>query len=146
MSTSLSTADTISSGDKFVIKQADNNDYRTASQSVVNTWIQSIYASADPLTQTNVPVTGASLAIRDDGTSTWLLLLPAGTLATLTLTLPALANATDGQTINFTSSQTITALTLAANGATIVGGPTTMGATSPFTLKYDKASLTWYKA
>tara|TARA_R110002126_G_scaffold198085_1_gene345757 strand:- start:26 stop:466 length:441 start_codon:yes stop_codon:yes gene_type:complete len=146
MSTRPSAQSTFTTADSVIIYSATNSDWRSVTGTTFLTWIKSAFAAPDPLTQTNVPVTGATLAIRDDGTSTWLLLLPAGTIATQTLTFPAVANCTDGQTINVSSSQTITTLTLAGNGATLVGSPSTIGATSPFTMKYDLASTTWYKA
>ena len=146
MSSKPSAQSTFATGDSVIIYSATNADWRSVTATIFLAWIESAFAATDPTTQSNVPVTGATLAVRDDGTSTWLLLLPAGTISTLTLTMPALANATDGQTINVSSSQTVTTLTLAANGATLVGDPSTIGATSPFTMKYDLASLTWYKA
>lgn len=146
MASKPSAQDSFVTADSVIIYSSTNSDWRSVSGTNFLTWIKSAFASPDPLTQSNVPVTGATVSVRDDGTSTWLLLKPAGTLATLTIELPAVANATDGQTVLVTSSQTITALTVDGNGATAVTGePSTMGATSPFTLKYDETSDTWYK-
>ena len=146
MSTRPSLQNTFSTSDQVIIYSGTNQDWRAVTATTFLDWINESFAQTDPITQRNIPVTGATVAVTDDGNSYWLLLLPAGTLATLTVTLPAVANCVDGQTINVTSSQTITALTINGNGATdVIGEPTTMGATSPFTLKFDKTSLTWYK-
>jgi hypothetical protein len=50
----------------------------------------------------------------------------------------------DGMTITFSSTQQITALTMAGNGATLVGATTFMRAESAVTYIYRLANTTWY--
>lgn len=76
------------------------------------------------------------------GTQT-LVINPAGTLATGTITMPAAP--ADGMTITFSSSQQITALTLNGNtGQTVVGAVTSMSPKSGVTYVYRLANTTWY--
>ena len=75
--------------------------------------------------------------------TTVLVMNPAGTLATGTITMPAAP--VDGMTISFSSTQAITALTVAANtGQSIVGNPTTLNAGGAATLVYRLSNTTWY--
>jgi hypothetical protein len=71
-----------------------------------------------------------------------LMMNPAGTLATGTITMPAAP--ADGMTITFSSSQQITALTMAGNGASISGAVTSMSPKSGVTYVYRLANTTWY--
>lgn len=77
------------------------------------------------------------------GTQT-LFMNPAGTLATGTVTMPA--SPADGMTITFSSSQEVTALTVAANtGQSIVaGGAVTLAKNASLSYTYRLANTTWY--
>jgi hypothetical protein len=69
---------------------------------------------------------------------------PAGTLATGTITMPA--SPVDGMVIRFSSSQAITALTVAANtGQSIVSAVTTLAAGGGAAYIYRLANTTWYR-
>ena len=71
-----------------------------------------------------------------------LVINPAGTLATGTITMPA--SPADGMTITFSSSQQITALTMAGNGASLVGAATFLPAKTGVTYVYRATGTTWY--
>jgi hypothetical protein len=72
-----------------------------------------------------------------------LVMNPAGTLATGTITMPA--SPADGMTITFSSTQTITALTVNANtGQSITNQPSSFGAGSSATFVYRLSNTTWY--
>lgn len=99
------------------------------------------YATSAPLTATTITV-GA-------GISNYLA-IPAGTIAALTVTLPP--SPIDGQVFRFASTQTITALTLAAGtGAATIAlaptavTPTTTIGTAGFAYIYNAAANTWYR-
>jgi hypothetical protein len=88
-----------------------------------------------------VPTTGFSYTFAAG--TTVLVMNPAGTLATGTITMPA--SPVDGMTISFSSTQQITALTVAGNtGQSIVGNPTTMLAGGAATFVYRLSNTTWY--
>jgi hypothetical protein len=68
---------------------------------------------------------------------------PAGTLATGTITMPAAP--ADGMTITFSSTRTITALTVNANtGQSIVSAPTVLPANQVGAYVYRLSNTTWY--
>ena len=72
-----------------------------------------------------------------------LVMNPAGTLATGTITMPA--SPADGMTITFSSTQTITALTVNANtGQSIVSAATVLPARQATTYVYRLSNTTWY--
>jgi len=72
-----------------------------------------------------------------------LVINPAGTLATGTITMPA--SPADGMTITFSSSQQITALTLSGNtGQSVVSAVTFLPAKTGVSYVYRLANTTWY--
>ena len=74
---------------------------------------------------------------------TTLLIEPAGTLATGTITMPALP--ADGMVVTFSSTQQITALTVAANtGQTINGNSIQAIPNQPLSWVYRLTNTTWY--
>lgn len=76
------------------------------------------------------------------GTQT-LIINPAGTLATGTVTMPAAP--ADGMVITVESTQIITALTLSGNtGQSIVGAPATLFPNQPLSYVYRVTNTTWY--
>ena len=86
------------------------------------------------------PATGFSYTFT---TSNTLVMNPAGTLATGTITMPA--SPSDGMTVTFSSTQTITALTVNANtGQTIRNAVTGMFAGQSCSYVYRAASTTWF--
>jgi hypothetical protein len=75
--------------------------------------------------------------------TTVLVMNPAGTLATGTITMPA--SPADGMTITFSSTQTITALTVNANaGQSIVSAATVLPARQAGSYIYRLSNTTWY--
>jgi hypothetical protein len=71
-----------------------------------------------------------------------LVMNPAGTLATGTITMPAAP--VDGMTITFSSDQQITALTMAGNGASINNAVTLLPAKTSVTYVYRATGTTWW--
>jgi hypothetical protein len=76
------------------------------------------------------------------GTQT-LIINPAGTLATGTVTMPAAP--ADGMVITVESTQIITALTLSGNtGQSVVGAPARLFPNQPESFVYRASNTTWY--
>ena len=71
-----------------------------------------------------------------------LIIEPAGTLATGTITMPA--SPADGMTITVESTQQVTALTMSGNGGTIVGPAVQLIPNQPLSWVYRLANTTWY--
>lgn len=88
-----------------------------------------------------VPTTGFSYTFAAG--TTVLVMNPAGTLATGTITMPA--SPADGMTITFSSTKQVTALTVNGNtGQTVVSGTTKLVANQAATYVYRIASTSWY--
>jgi uncharacterized protein DUF2793 len=88
------------------------------------------------------PITG--FAIAAGNASGRLILDPAGTLASGTVTLPA--SPKDGQLFRLSTTQTITALTLSpATGQSVVGAPSTLGSNAFAEFTYRAANTSWYR-
>lgn len=103
-------------------------------------------ATAAALTdyQTASPTTGQTVVMNDNSIDGLLYLTPAGTLATLTVTLPTNANSRLGQTRRLSTTQDLTALTVNVAGGTVVNSPTTLLANS--TVAFQKvATNTWMR-
>lgn len=101
-----------------------------------------VQATADQSYSKQTPTTGFSITIANNIST--LILDPAGTLATGTITMPA--TPIDGQNVRFTTSQIITALTVSANsGQSIVGAPTTLALGQGAAFIYVLSNTTWYR-
>lgn len=107
---------------------------------------QSTYATAAQITGAfgytrSVPLTGFSLSY--GAGESFKLIVPAGTLATGTFTLAA--NPGNGQLNCFRSTQTQTAVTIAAGSAsqTVTGAPTAMVASTTYCMIFDATTTTW---
>lgn len=87
------------------------------------------------------PTTGFSYTFAA-GTNV-LVMNPAGTLATGTITMPA--SPVDGMTITVESTQQITALTVQGNtGQSLVNGTQTLRPNQPYSWVYRLSNTTWY--
>lgn len=91
---------------------------------------------------TDFSVTISPLA---QGASVWLQMTPLAGYAAGTVTLPLSSTLQDNQTFRVTSTQSVTALTVDGNGATVNGAPTTLAANDFFELAYDKVSNSFYR-
>ena len=90
--------------------------------------------------------------ITANSTTRQIIVKPAGTLAALSLILPAASVLTNGQRIGFCTTQIITAMTVyAGTGTTVSNAPTAMlvpvatGAASCVEWIYRQADTTWYR-
>lgn len=93
-----------------------------------------------PVIQYSIPTVGQTVSVGSTGYIK-LLLNPAGTLATLTVTFPS--SPSDGDTVQMGCTQIVTALTM--NGGTIVGALTTFAVGGSGTWVYSGTSTSWIK-
>jgi hypothetical protein len=133
-------------GSTYVAVNVNAQDYRASAGTLLE-YVNANSSTKDGkiLQYAGPTSTGFTVPITDSSTSVWLVLTPSGTLAAGTITLPAVANCVDSQEILVSSSQTVTALTINANGGTVVGAPTTLTATAPFRLRFEPVLKTWYR-
>lgn len=143
----LTAVDAVQAGDLIPIFSQANGDARKTSLTTLAAFIQTLITSTDnKQTQYAAPsATGFSVAVVGTGLSIWLVLTPLAGYAAGTLVLPAVAGVLDKQEILVNTTQAITALTINANGATIVGAPTTLAAGGFFRLRFDGVTDTWYR-
>jgi len=143
----LSAVDSVVSSDQVSIYSSGQGDARKASMSVIKSFVLSgATTSDDKVTQYAAPsATGFTVTVNNSSDSVWLILTPLAGYAAGTLVLPAVANCVDRQEILFNTTQAVTTLTINANGATVIGAPTTLAANAFFRLRFDDVLNTWYR-
>lgn len=143
----LNSIDNISGSDLLAVWSQYNGASRKISFSSFLSWLdsQSIVTQDNKITQYSAPTTGATIQIDDGGSSVWLILTPAGTLANLTLKMPLVSGVEDKTELLVNSTQILTSLAFDANGATMVGVPSTLAANGYFRLRFDAVLDTWYR-
>jgi hypothetical protein len=94
-----------------------------------------------------VPGTGFNITVPTPvSNDQWMLLQPAGTLATGTITLPLNTGVPDGTSVLITTTQEITSLTIALNGASaIYGGVSSLPAGSAIAIRFYQPTNSWYQ-
>jgi hypothetical protein len=137
----------VSSGDQIPVYTPSNGDARSMSVSSLLTYFQQSFSSPTLATNLYVPATGFNQTVPTPvAQQQWMLLQPAGTLATGTITFPLNTGVPDGTEVLITSTQTITALTLAANGASnIFGAVTTIAAGGFVRYRFYQPTNSWYR-
>lgn len=137
----------VSSGDQIPVYTPNNGDARRLPISALLAYFQQVFASPTLATNVYTPGTGFNIAVPTPvSQQQWVLLQPAGTLATGTVTLPLNTTTPDGTEILISSTQQITAFTLAANGAAAVyGASTSLAAEDFFRTRFVQATNSWYR-
>jgi hypothetical protein len=111
------------------------------------TFFQQSFASPTLSVNLYVPGSGFNITVPTPvSQDQWMLLQPAGTLATGTITLPLNTGVPDGTTVLITSTQEITSLTIALNGATaLYGGVSFLGAGTATAIRFYQPTNSWYQ-
>lgn len=148
----LTALDSLAAGDNIAVGSSTNGDDRRAALSTLLSYLQSnlvitdALAFAEYLTQYAAPsATGFSIQVTDADDNIHLIITPVAGYAAGTIVLPTSTNCIDKQDILVNCTQAVTTLTVAGNGATVTGAPTTLAANAYFRLKYDLAGTTWYR-
>jgi len=142
----LPVLNTISSGDQLPVYSPNNGDARRTSIGSLLTFFEQSFASPTVSVNLYVPGSGFNITVPTPvSQQQWMLLQPAGTLATGTITLPLNTGVPDGTTVLITSTQEITSLTIALNGAAaIYGAVTSLAAGSATEIRYYQPTNSWY--
>lgn len=137
----------VSSGDQFPVYTPANGDARRVSVGALLQFFQQSFASPTLATSIFTPGTGFNVAVPTPvAQQQWMLIQPAGTLAAGTVTLPLNTQTPDGTEVLVTTTQQITAFTLAPNGAAqLYGVPTTLAAQDNFRVRFVQATNSWYR-
>jgi hypothetical protein len=138
---------TVSSGDQLPVYSPNNGDARRTSIGSLLTFFQQSFASPTLSVNLYVPGSGFNITVPTPvSNDQWMLLQPAGTLATGTITLPLNTGVPDGTTVLITTTQEITSLTIALNGATaIYGGVSFLGAGTATAIRFYQPTNSWYQ-
>jgi hypothetical protein len=138
---------TISSGDQLPVYSPNNGDARRTSIGSLLTFFQQSFASPTLAVNLYVPGSGFNITVPTPvSNDQWMLLQPAGTLATGTITLPLNTGVPDGTTVLITTTQEITSLTIALNGATAVyGAVTSLAAGTATAIRFYQPTNSWYQ-
>lgn len=148
MSKRLNTVDSLVLGDQVVIYRGNCTDFRAIPFDVfvqeITDRIQ-IPDSNNPVVQRFNPNADFTMYVENHSEGTYLLLNPSISITNGTVVLPDAANVVDRQEILFSSTQQINNLFFNSAGASVVGAPNAIAATSFFKLKFDKVSATWYR-
>jgi len=137
----------VSLGDQVPVYSPNNGDARRLPISALLQYFQQTFASPTLATNIYTPGTGFNIAVPTPvAAQQWVLLQPAGTLATGTITLPLNTQTPDGTEVLVTTTQGITSLILALNGAMAAyGAPSTLAAGDFFRLRFVQATNSWYR-
>ncbi len=143
----LSGLSQVSSGDLLPIYVPNNGDARKISVGQLLQFFQQQFASPTLSTQFATPGTGFNVAVQTPvSEQQWLIIQPAGTLASGTVTLPLNTQTPDGTELLVTTTQQITSFTLALNGASdVYGAPSTLAAEDFFRIRFYAATNSWYR-
>ena len=145
-SSRLNVTQTVSSGDLLPVYSQTKGMTMAAALSTIAAYIQTLLTS--PLTYVpiySVPLTGTVIPDNGQTYNKWIIIQPAGTIAALTVTFPPFGVAIDGQEIQLTSTQTITALTISAVGSSVIGANAGLSTTTPITFKYNQPLNVWFR-
>ena len=134
-------------GDQLAVYTPNNGDARRMSLNTLLAFFQQQFAAPTLATSIYTPTTGFSIAVPSPvSQQQWMLLQPAGTLASGTITLPLNTITPDGTEVLITSTQIITSLTVALNGASnAFGAPTTLAANGFARLRFVQSQNSWYR-
>ncbi len=143
----LSLLSQVSAGDQIPVYSPQNGDSRRLPISALLSYFQQQFAAPTLATNIYVPTTGFSIAAPTPvAQQQWILLQPAGTLASGTVVLPLNTATPDGTEVLITTTQQITAFTLGLNGAAAAfGDPTTLAAEDFFRMRFVQATNSWYR-
>lgn len=143
----LSRTDTISDDDLMVLYKCTDADFRGGAMAVLISYMQGklVFPGKYAKKYASPSATGFTVAFDDTSSDQHLVLKPGATYATGTITLPLKSVAIDGQKVLVNCTQEVTALTIAGNGASVTGAPTTITQNGYFTLSFDLLDSTWYR-
>lgn len=137
----------VSSGDQIPVYSPNNGDARRTSIGQLLAYFQQTFASPTLATNIFTPGTGFNVAVPTPvAQQQWMLIQPAGTLASGTVTLPLNTQTPDGTEVLVTTTQIVTGFTLALNGAAnAYGAPTTLAANAFFRMRFVQSTNSWYR-
>jgi hypothetical protein len=143
----LSSISQVSGANQIPVYDTNNGDARKMSISALLQYFQATFAAPTVATNLFTPGTGFNVSVPTPvSEQQWMIIQPAGTLASGTVTLPLNTGTPDGTEVLVTTTQQITAFTLALNGAAnAYGAPSTLAAQDFFRMRFYQATNSWYR-
>jgi hypothetical protein len=143
----LSSISQVSGANQIPVYDQNNGDARKMSISALLQYFQATFAAPTVATNLFTPGTGFNVAVPTPvSEQQWMIIQPAGTLASGTITLSLNTATPDGTEVLVTTTQQITAFTLALNGAANgYGAPSTLAAQDFFRMRFYQATNSWYR-
>jgi hypothetical protein len=143
----LSSISQVSGANQIPVYDQNNGDARKMSVSALLQYFQTTFAAPTVATNLFTPGTGFNVSVPTPvSEQQWMIIQPAGTLASGTVTLPLNTGTPDGTEVLVTTTQQITAFTLALNGAAnAYGAPSTLAAQDFFRMRFYQATNSWYR-
>lgn len=143
----LSSISQVSGANQIPVYDQNNGDARKMSVSALLQYFQATFAAPTVATNLFTPGTGFNVSVPTPvSEQQWMIIQPAGTLASGTITLPLNTGTPDGTEVLVTTTQQITAFTLALNGASnAYGAPSTLAAQDFFRMRFYQATNSWYR-
>ena len=141
----LTTATVLGLGDNIPLQSAADNDARKASLTALVAFMQAnLTFPTGALTPQYAAPSATAFNVAVNSGNVWLLLTPTAGFAAGTITLPA--NPVAGQQVRVSCTQAVTTLTVAGNGRTVTGAPTTIAANGFFLMWFDATLNAWFRA
>lgn len=139
----LSPVDTLQGGDNFPVYDTSNGDARKVSANVLLQYFQSTFANPQYEVSYSTPTgSGFVILLPTSSSSQWMICSPTGPFAAGTFTMPA--SPFDGKEVILTVTESLTALTINGNGATVAGAPGGLDGDSTLRFRYNETNDTWY--
>jgi hypothetical protein len=139
----LSSTSTLQGGDLLAVWAQNNGDTRKASLTLVTDYVVGTIDLPVAIMQSQYSAPSASgFTVVVAAANTWLVLNPTNAFATGTVVLPN--SVADLSVVSIVTTKAITALTVSASGAAVVGAPTSTAPNTAFTMRYDAATNSWY--
>jgi len=138
----------VSPGDQFAVYTPNNGDARRLPVSSLLTFFQQNFASPSLSVNLYVPGTGFNIQVPTPvSQQQWILLQPAGLLATGAITLPVSTLTPDGTEVLVTTTQQITTFSIGLNGATAIygNGLAALSAGDQFRIRFYQPTNSWYR-
>lgn len=154
----LSRADSLKSGDLFVLFATNQGDARATSLTSLQAYMQDnlVFTEAAATVDTSMvtqyaspSASGFNITMTDslaDNLDIHLILSPTAGYAEGTITFPPVASVVDKQILLITTTQQINSLTIDGNGATsVLGVPASMAADDFLRFKFDEPTQNYYR-
>lgn len=137
----------LSTSDNIVLWSSFNGDTRRSSLGNLLQFFQKNFVSPTIATTIILPINGFNIAVPTPvAQEQWLLLQPASTLTSGSITLPLNTQTPDGTEVLITTTLAITAFSLIRNGASAqYGTPSTLGVGDFFRTRFVVATNSWYR-